>query len=187
MDDIWFTMHKEGWPTLKQAAILPKPAKKVVAAATTKVTRTVKLSSGVKGAVAKALAALTFVSTLGSTCAETVLTSQVTTHEAYGVDFAAFALTIMALIACYIILQFCRWVSPNRVSALMTNCISVIIFVTLPALQTTESYSLPSLWLKLRESGWAEAFSVASALFVVLASLLWARVANWHYRAVKLE
>jgi hypothetical protein len=73
------------------------------------------------------------------------------------------------------------------VSALMTNCISVIIFVTLPALQTTESYSLPSLWLKLRESGWAEAFSVASALFVVLASLLWARVANWHYRAVKLE
>jgi hypothetical protein len=171
MDDVWFNMHTDAWPTLAESSMIAKQPRRAR-----------------HNAAAKTLAAALTAMSVGGANAESINAgASLDMTASYGQDFAAFALGIFCLVALFVVIRFLVWCTKGRHTARLVNVIAVVLFVPFSVAHMTKQFCSPALWYALRMSGWAEFTVIGLFLIVTVSSVIWAALANKHYKAVQYE
>jgi hypothetical protein len=173
-DDAWFSMREQGWPTLRQSADVSKlPQRSQTTAA--------------HAAVAKALAAVTLVSSIGTASAQPIVAETHFMHDDYGRDFAAYALALGSITALYIAARLLFWCCRTKAQSRVMHFLIALAFVALSWANSSAEFSTSAIWAKLRNSPVALNYVIALIPAVPLCAWWWISSANRHFNSVRRE
>ena len=174
VDNIWFSMNSQGWPTLAQSgevASLPRRSQ----------------TGAAQAAVAKALAAVTLASVAGSASAHPISTNSDFMHDTYGQDFAAAALALGALTALYMLTRMLYWCCRNRFQSVLCHTFAATMFLLVSLFHFFPRCSTSAMWVVIRNSPYLLPVVVAIIPAMPLYAWLWNARANHHFRLVWQE